>query len=111
MSKIKILYIARGGRISGSQRQLLNLLHRIDRSVYEPVVICSEGGDMADKLAQMHIETHVYPRFFGWRVPCYMLHRYYLKSSLMRQCAELKIDLIHCSYLWYSQYSLFLAGQ
>jgi glycosyltransferase involved in cell wall biosynthesis len=66
---------------------------------------------MADKLAQMHIETHVHPRFFGWRVPCYILHRYCLKNMLMRQCAEHKIDLIHCSYLWYSQYSLFLAGQ
>lgn len=55
MNPIKILYIARGGGISGSQRQLLNLLHRLDKTAYEPLVVCSEGGDLATKLSEMHV--------------------------------------------------------
>lgn len=66
---------------------------------------------MADRLAEMHIATRVHSRFFSCRAPFYMLHRYCLQRTLLRQCTEQKIDLVHCSYPWYSQYGLFLAKQ
>ena len=105
----KILYLARGGSISGSQRQLLNLLHRLDRTVYEPLVVCSEGGDLATKLAEMDVKTFVHPRFYGWRTTRYLLLRYFFRTHLLKQCAAHQIDLIHCFYPWYSQYALYLA--
>ena len=106
---IRILYMARGGPISGSQRQLLNLLARIDRTQYTPLVICSEGGDLADRLTKMGIETHVYPSLYGWRKIRHLVHRYQLRAALLRQLSARNIRLIHCSYQWYAPYSLYLA--
>lgn len=111
MASMKILYIARGGRISGSQRQLLNLLHRLDRAKYEPLVICSEGGDLADQLARINVETLVHPRFLGWRTTRYVVHRYFFRTALLRECRGRNIHLIHCSYPWFNRYSLYLAKQ
>ena len=109
MNSVRVLYVARGGAIAGSQRQLLNLLKRIDRTVYEPLVVCSEGGDLADKLAEMGIETLVHRQFFGWRTTRHLIHRYIFRAALLRQLAGRKIGLIHCSYPWYSPYCLYLA--
>ena len=107
----RILYLARGGLISGSQRQLLNLLTRIDRKQYVPLVVCSEGGDFADRLTEMGIEVHVYPAFFGWRKVRYFVHRYRLCTALLRKLSGRNIRLIHCSYQWYAPYCLSLSKQ
>ena len=108
---VRILYMARGGLISGSQRQLLNLLARIDRTQYKPVVVCSEGGDLVDRLDQMDIETHVYASLYGWRKLRHFVHRYQLRAALLRQFSGHEIRLIHCSYQWYTPYCLYLARQ
>ena len=109
MIKAKILYIARGGLVSGSQRQLLNLLARLDRNQFEPFVVCSEGGEFADKVADLEIETRIYPSFFGWRKMRYFFRRYQLCSSLLRQLSGRDIQLIHCSYQWYAPYCFYLS--
>ncbi len=109
MTLNRILYIARGGLISGSQRQLLNLLARLDRKQYEPLVICSEGGDFSERLNDMGIETQIYPSFYGWRKPRFLLHRYFLRAALLRPLTERQIHLIHCSYQWYAPYCRYLA--
>ena len=66
---------------------------------------------MADRLSEMRIVTLVHSRFFGWRSLGHILRRHRLLSILLRQCANHKIDLIHCSYPWYSQYGLCMATQ
>lgn len=109
MTSTNILYMARGGPISGSQRQLLNLIGCIDRKKYVPLVVCSEGGGFADSLTEMGIATHVYPVMFGWRKVRHLVHRYQLLAALGRQLSGRSIGLIHCSYQWYSPYCRYLS--
>ncbi|MBE0537627.1 MAG: glycosyltransferase family 4 protein [Phycisphaerae bacterium] len=109
MMGTNILYVARGGPISGSQRQLLNLIRRMDRKKYVPLVVCSEGGGFADCLAEMGIATHVYPVLFGWRKARHVVHRYQLVAALWRQLSGRDIGLIHCSYQWYAPYCRYLS--
>jgi glycosyltransferase involved in cell wall biosynthesis len=43
----RILYMSHTGRVSGAERVLLHMLSVVERSQYEPVVMCPADGDLA----------------------------------------------------------------
>lgn len=57
---MKILYIAnRPDVFSGGERSLLELISRIDRARFEPVLLCPGDGGFADKAHSMGIITEI----------------------------------------------------
>jgi glycosyltransferase involved in cell wall biosynthesis len=108
MRKKKILYFARGGDISGSQRQLIYLFSRIDRLKYEPAVICTNGGQFENALNTTGVEVCSSLRLSPTRKIRYIISANLDRKRLYNYAADKNIDMIHCSYLWYSHYSLWL---
>ena len=55
----RILYIHHGGSLGGAPLSLLYLLQQLDRTRYEPVVLCLAEGPATDRFRSEGIETHV----------------------------------------------------
>lgn len=106
----RILFITRGGAISGSQRQLLYLLENLDRSRYEPIVICNKGGEFVDVLREQRIETVIW-RLHSWRKPLMLMLRYVDAYSVFEFARQKKVSIIHCCDLWRGGYMLWAANR
>jgi glycosyltransferase involved in cell wall biosynthesis len=109
--RYRILFIARGGLAYGSQRQLLSLVVGLDRRRFEPVVVCVGGGQLADELGRSGIETITDLSLHPARTFWYWLESLGDRRALLRRIGGRQIDLIHCSYLWYTQYAVWLASR
>lgn len=101
---VRILYLSRGGRPAGSQRQLERLLAGMDRRRYQPLVVCSEDGPFVEVLRGRGIET-VIQRLHPWRKLRSVGRRGQLIGRLVRLAKAHGADLIHCSYLWHHPYA------
>ncbi len=62
----RVLFLARGGQIHGSQRQLCYLINALDRSRFEPVVVVDRPGPLAECLRSNSVEVHV-STMYAWR--------------------------------------------
>ena len=51
MKQIRIAYMNHTGRVSGAERVLVNMVRGLDRSLYEPWVICPADGDLSRMIA------------------------------------------------------------
>jgi glycosyltransferase involved in cell wall biosynthesis len=111
IQKKRILYICRGGPVYGSQRQLLTLVTRLDRSRFEPVVACVGGGELAENLVRNGIETVEHLRLHPSRKLVHLVPSVLDRYALWRQFRPEGIDLIHCSYQWYGPYAVWLAAK
>lgn len=58
---IKILETIRQGKIGGGETHVLDLVERLDRSQFEPVVLSFTPGPMVERLNAMGVKTHVIP--------------------------------------------------
>ena len=99
----RILYLSRGGSIGGSQRQLLHVVTNLDRSRYEPIVVCRTDGPSVERLLEAHVSAHVLP-LRPWRSFPAGLWRYADARRLARFAVEHDVSLIHSSDLWLSKY-------
>ena len=99
----RVLYLSRGGEIGGSQRQLFHVLSNLDRSRYEPIVVCRNDGASAEQLREADIQTEIMP-LRPWRSFPKGLWRYADARRLARFALEQEVSLIHSSDLWLSQY-------
>ena len=104
----RILFLSRGGRLGGSQRQLHHVVANLDRSRYEPVVVCREGGPFVDLLARAGVEIHVV-RLRPWRKFPEGLLRYADGRRLVELARSRRAVLVHSSDLWLSGYLLRVA--
>jgi glycosyltransferase involved in cell wall biosynthesis len=107
----KILYMGRGGSVYGSQRQLLSLAMRLDRRRYSPVVACIGGGELAGQLGEHGIATVGDLRLRPTRKFLYIPYSTLDRYALLRRFRHENISLIHCSYLWYNPYAVWLASK
>ena len=99
---MRVLFYNHTGEVSGAERMLLLILARLDRSAFEPVVVCPPGP--LEKLARdsgVGVETvPTLSARFTWR-PDQLTH--YSKSFLQiirqirRRVSQLKPDLIHAN--------------
>jgi glycosyltransferase involved in cell wall biosynthesis len=101
----KILYLCRGGYISGAQRQLLYLLEGLDRDRFTPVVLCTEGGPFLQRLRDMQVPCRLW-KCAGWRKLKCLFARYRDAADLSRWAAGESVSLIHCSDFQFSEYLL-----
>lgn len=87
MKKIRILEAIRQGKIGGGETHVLELVSKIDRSVFEPVVLSFTYGPMVDQLKNLGIDVHVIEteKGFDWRI-------WKRVKDLIR---ELEIDIVH----------------
>ncbi len=60
-----ILFFGHTAKLGGGEIALLNLVQRLDRSSYEPVVLLASDGPLRDKLEAAEVESHVLPLAAG----------------------------------------------
>ena len=61
---MRILYVANRAEVfSGGQRSLLELLWGLDRSRFEPIVLCPGEGELAKRIRAMDMKVHI------WQMP------------------------------------------
>jgi glycosyltransferase involved in cell wall biosynthesis len=109
VSPKRVLYFCRGGPVYGSQRQLLALVTHLDRASFEPVVVCSGGGELAERLMDRGVNTIEHIRLHPSRKLVHLTGSVLDRYALWRQFRLEGIDLIHCSYLWHNPYAVWLA--
>lgn len=59
--KIRVLQAIRQGLIGGGETHVLGLVHHIDRSRFEPIVLSFTEGPMIDRLKELKIKCYVIP--------------------------------------------------
>jgi glycosyltransferase involved in cell wall biosynthesis len=99
-----ILFLSRGGSTGGSQKQLEYLAEDLAQD-YAPIVVCNSKAPFLNALHAKGIETRVL-QLRPWRKLRTALVRHMDCGHLIRFARTNRIDLIHCSNLWLSSYSL-----
>jgi glycosyltransferase involved in cell wall biosynthesis len=61
MGKFKIVYIHHDGIITGSIISLLNLVNKLDRELYEPILILGSDGPSRDLFEPLGIQIYIIP--------------------------------------------------
>ncbi|MDE0299934.1 MAG: glycosyltransferase family 4 protein [Candidatus Poribacteria bacterium] len=105
----RILYLS-GSIFGGAERQLLYLVTNLDKSRYEPMVVCPEDGVFPEQLRAAGIDTAIHP-LPAWRKWKYLLHRYAVASRLGQFTTERQVGLIHVADSWHNPYSARIARQ
>lgn len=97
----KVLYINHVSQVSGAEVSLLNLLKRLDRDKYCPIVVCPSKGMLSKELQQLEIQTE-FLFFFRFKrtFNVFILIAYFLRyfCILCRLCSlivKYKISLVH----------------
>jgi len=57
----RILFLNHVSRVSGAERSLLDLLRRLDRNRFEPIVVAPAGGELADLLERAAVPHYALP--------------------------------------------------
>jgi glycosyltransferase involved in cell wall biosynthesis len=101
----KVLYLSKGGNISGAQRQLLYLLKGLDRGRFTPVVLCTEGGQFVKELRGLGVRC-VVRRLVGWRKSMRVFSRRLDVAYVSRLARRERVSLVHSSNFRLSEYML-----
>ena len=105
----RILYLS-GLIFGGAERQLFYLVTNLDRSRYQPIVICPDDGVFPNQLRAAGIDTIIHP-LPSWRKAKYLIHRYTAASRLAQLARQQQVQLIHTSDSWHNPYSIRVARQ
>lgn len=100
-----VLYLSRGGDISGAQRQLLYLLGGLDRTRFTPVVLCTEGGQFPRALQEMGVRC-ILRKLAGWRRVRHLFARGGDVAYVSRLVKDEGVSLVHSSEVRLSEYML-----
>lgn len=101
----RILYLSKGGHISGAQRQLLYLIGGLDRTRFTPLVLCTQAGRFARELQDLDVPCIV-RKLAGWRRVKQFFTRYADAAYVSRLVRDEGISLVHSSDVWLSEYLL-----
>jgi glycosyltransferase involved in cell wall biosynthesis len=99
----RVLILARGGTIYGSQRQLGYLVGGLDRSRFEPIVVLDRPGPTADFLRQGGAEVQIIS-MRPWRSFPAGLLRYVDALRIVRIGRRHGVSLVHASDSFRSGY-------
>jgi glycosyltransferase involved in cell wall biosynthesis len=100
---MKVLFYNHTGQVSGAERMLLMILARLNKSLFDPLLICPEAGPLMKMGTSLGMPVESVPGLearFTWR-PGRLLR--YLKSflfvirELRRKIVLAKPDLIHAN--------------
>lgn len=105
----RVLYLS-GSIYGGAERQLFYLVTNLDRSRYQPTVVCPDNGVLPNQLRTAGIDTVIHP-LPAWRKWKYLFHRYSAASRLALLARQRQVQLIHVSDSWHNPYSIRVARQ
>jgi len=100
----RILFLSRGGYISGSQRQIYYVVRKLNGGRYEPIVVCPSDGQLVEKLRRTGVTTDVV-RLRPWRKFPHCLGRYADAAGLVELARRYVVSVVHNSDLWLNAYS------
>jgi hypothetical protein len=69
--KIKILHTIRQGDFGGGETYLYNLVTRLDKALFEPIVLSFTEGAMVERLKNEGIRTYVIPTLQPFKYSAY----------------------------------------
>ena len=99
-----VLYICRGGQIGGSQKQMYYLITGLDRTLYQPLVICREQGPFLELLRHEGIDAHFMP-LHPWRKWPGAYRRFADARKLLSFARRRRAKIIHAIDFWQSGYT------
>ena len=100
---MKILFYNHTGQVSGAERVLLMIMARLDRNLFDQLLICPDQGPLLSMATTLGVAAESVPALearFTWRVDRLLR---YLKSlfsvirQLRRRVVRLKPDLVHAN--------------
>ncbi len=101
----KVLFLSRGGDISGAQRQLLYLIEGLDKDKYTPHVLCTQAGHFRKELEALDVRCDV-RSLAGWRKGKHFFSRYGDVRYVSNLVRNEGVSLVHCSDVWLNEYML-----
>lgn len=103
MQKMRLVYVNHTGNVSGAERVLLDLLCGLDRSYYEPYVLCPTSGRLVEELEAAKVPCLPLPAVnvrFSMR-PDSLVRSFFpfwkTIATLRRLIMELQPDLVHAN--------------
>ncbi|WP_203649328.1 glycosyltransferase family 4 protein [Secundilactobacillus yichangensis] len=97
-----ILYLHAGAEMYGADKILLEIVQKLDKSKYDPIVILPENGELVDVLKNNRIRVSVMPypivRRKYFTIPGilkYIINYIHFAHQLAKFVRENKIELIH----------------
>ncbi|MBI3808974.1 MAG: glycosyltransferase family 4 protein [Nitrospirae bacterium] len=95
-----VLFVHGITEIGGAERELLVILDRLPRRGYRPIVVCPDGGPLAQELVRRGVETRMAP-MPPWR-KLFAYHKRPVAIRALRDVvAEVRPALIHVNDIWW----------
>lgn len=98
--KYKILYLTYLPQIGGGETILLSLLSKLDRKLFEPIVVIPKRGQLYKKLQNLKIKAYVLP------LNGYLIRTFFIPGmsptaiyNFSKLVQKIKPDLIHVNHL------------
>jgi glycosyltransferase involved in cell wall biosynthesis len=104
----RILHLTPSVRMLGARQSLLQLARGLDRSRFEPVVVCPSRGGLADILEAEGVPVEIVP-LRPWRKGRSWPFIPWTVARLRRIIRERKIDLLHCNEIYPTPYAIWSA--
>src|SRR3990167_427281 len=98
--KKKILYLTFHPEIGGGETILLSLISKLDRKLFEPIVVVTKKGQLSKRLRELKIKTYILP------LPGYLIRTLFIPGAspvsiyrFYKLCKKIKPNLIHINHL------------
>jgi glycosyltransferase involved in cell wall biosynthesis len=96
----RILYVHGIGSIGGAERDLIALLSRLDRRIWQPAMACPEAGPLREVALAQDVPT--YPvNLPPWRKASSLMSRHAGVRRLHTLLADVQPALVHVNDLWW----------
>ena len=99
-NKFKILYLTYHPEIGGGEIILLSLLAKLDRKIFDPIVVVTQKGQLSQRLKELKIKTYILP-LNGYLVRTFFVPGISLGGifKFLRLAKKVKPNLIHLNHL------------
>lgn len=94
MTRTICYFVGTHGDWGGASRILFNLVRRIDRRRFKPIVMLSQAGPICQELAQLGVEHHTWPRH-DFRNPLGFARDVLRCAAFLRRH---RVDLVHLNH-------------
>lgn len=104
----RILYVSRTAQIGGGEVSLLNLVKRLDKELFLPIVVVSTEGPLVERLKAIGVRTKLTPlmEFSRHKWLSFFIAAIRLAFLIRKE----KIDLVHANSIYVAEQS-YLAGK
>lgn len=95
--KIRVMYLTHTAKLGGAEKSLYNLIKNIDTSMYEPILVCGENGELVESIKKLGVRAEVIPmKQINTKYKIKGLYRLATTSIKLRNFIKAnKIDVVH----------------